>query len=306
MQLILRIIGGPAQGRRIVIRRGQVAQVGRTEWADFSISRDQQLADIHFSVEWTANGYRITDLNSESGTFVNGESITNAMLHTGDQLQAGTTVFAVEIEGEPLISAPATSDASREPGVRVEGSDSDSRSGQNAVERCAALPLSEGAQGLLNETFTPRDYLQHLIQAKLFPDAIRVLAFLLPKPIAVQWCAQCVKETLDDDLTPPQRQALETAIAWSHDRTEENRRAAEQGAQQVGTGTPAGWVALAAFWSEGSLAPAGLAEVAPGPALTSRAITAALLMTAPRGKASLTSERYRRFLDLGMSRWEQP
>jgi pSer/pThr/pTyr-binding forkhead associated (FHA) protein len=297
VQLILRITGGPAQGRRIVIRRGQVAQIGRTEWADFSISRDQNLADVHFSIEWIANGYRVTDLKSETGTFVNGEPITTTTLRTGDQLRAGDTLFDVEIEGESLV--PFDSGSTAVSGATTESAPSDDHR-PTVLERCATLPLSEAAREQLAEVIPASTAIECLIEQKLFPDAIRVMAFLLPKRSAVQWSAQCVAETIGDGLTAAARKAIEAATTWARDDSEENRRAAEAAAKEVGTGSPAAWVALAAFWSGGSIAPAGLPEVPPGPALTSRAITAALLIVAPHGKPELMPERFKSFLEQGL------
>jgi pSer/pThr/pTyr-binding forkhead associated (FHA) protein len=305
VQLILRIVGGPAQGRRIVIRRGQIAQIGRTEWADFSVGRDQTMADIHFSVEWTPAGFRVTDLKSGPGTSINDESVTSAIIHTGDQIQAGESVFQVDIEGESGEFGRAPSRTSS-PLAKGEGpSERPSTAGPSAIDCALHLPLSEAAQELLSADQSPSDYLQLLTDKKLFPDGIRFLAFLLPKPLAVLWCAKCVADTLGDTLSPPQRAAIQAAESWGKAPTEEHRRLAEKSVQELGTGSPAGWVALAAFWSDGSLTPEGLPELPPSPGLTSRAITAALMMVAPHGTPTLATERYRQYLAQGTGRLEK-
>jgi len=305
VQLIMRIVDGPAQGRRIVIRRGQIAQIGRTEWADFSVGRDGAMADIHFRVEWTSGGYRVTDLNSESGTTVNDEPVSSAIIHTGDQIRAGESVFQVEIEGE---TADLSHVSSSPPSSSIQGANPLRRpaaSVPSALDCAAHLPLSDAAKEFLTDDQSPLAYLQLLKINKLFPDGIRFLAFLLPKPLAVLWCAQCVAETLGDSLSPGERGALEAAESWGMDPTEDHRRQAEKAVQEIGTGSPASWVALAAFWSDGSLAPPGLPELPPSPGLTSRAITAALMMVAPHGTPALAAERYRQYLERGTERLER-
>ena len=44
MQLTLQITAGPHAGRKVLLRSGQIARIGRTEWADFSFPRDADLA----------------------------------------------------------------------------------------------------------------------------------------------------------------------------------------------------------------------------------------------------------------------
>jgi hypothetical protein len=300
VQLILRIVAGPAQGRRIVIRRGQVAEIGRTEWADFSVAADRQMADIHFRVESASEGYRVTNLNAAGETLVNGESIESVVLHSSDRIQAGESSFAVEIEGEPAPTSPqaAVATADRD-SAEPELSPAKPRE-LTAEQCCERLCLGEASRKLLVPDQSAMDFLSVLVEKKLYPDAIRLLGFLLPKPIAVAWCAECVRGVMGDAFSPGENEALEAAERWAAEPSEEHRRQAEQHAQAIGTGSAAGWAGLAAFWSDGSIAPAGLPEVPPGPGLTSRAITAALLIAAPFEKPGLVEQRYQEFLDRGM------
>ena len=59
MRVILRAVGGPGQGVQFLVRRGQVARVGRTEWADFCVPADPAMSDVHFSVECGPKGCRL-------------------------------------------------------------------------------------------------------------------------------------------------------------------------------------------------------------------------------------------------------
>lgn len=295
MHAILQAISGPATGVRIVIRQGQVVQVGRTAWADYSLPADSALSDKHFAIEFDHRGCRIRDLNSVAGVLVNGAQVTLGPLHTGDQIAAGQTTFTVFIEGEAESNA-SDSPAEDEAG---QGSAEGTASGPTAEEYCQFVELSEGAQALLQPQMAPATFLEALIADKLFSDAIRFLAFWLPKPMAVTWGCQCVREVLGDTIPVGDRQALEAAQAWAADPEEENRRAAGTAAEANQPPSAANWVALGAFWSGGSLAPPDLPPVPPGEKLTAQAITAALLIAAPMGNPLAATARYGSFLTQG-------
>jgi hypothetical protein len=94
--------------------------------------------------------------------------------------------------------------------------------------------------------------------------------------------------------------ALEAADKWVADPSEDHRRAAGKAAEQVGHSTPAGCVALAAFWSGGSLPPTDVPAVAPGDHLTARGVIGALMLAAVLKEPEKAQERYRQFLAQGI------
>jgi hypothetical protein len=108
-----------------------------------------------------------------------------------------------------------------------------------------------------------------------------------------------VRDVYGGQLGPDESDALELALKWAAEPTEENRRAAGTAAEATNFDGAASWMAVAAFWSGGSLAPPDLPEARPGPELTARAITGALLMAAAHGDVLKTTDRYRRFLEQG-------
>ncbi len=103
----------------------------------------------------------------------------------------------------------------------------------------------------------PRSFLDALIEAGEFPDAVRFLAHALPKREAVWWACLCAREAAGADPPEPVAAALRAAEAWVADPSEENRRAAvARGRGGRAAAPPAGCAAAAAFWSGGSLGPA--------------------------------------------------
>jgi len=297
MQVILEATGGPAAGTKIVVRRGQVVRVGRTKWADCTIEADTAMADVHFAVEYDGPICRLRDL-SDGSTAVDGVKSAEAELHTGVEVTAGQTTFSVVVEGEPVaVSRPA--EATAEAATAAPAPQETAPKPQTAADYCQLLELSEEAQPLLTEQQTPVEFLDLLTQQELFPDAVRFLAFWLPKPAAVEWGCRAVQGVLGDQLSAQEKDALARAGKWAEEPNEENRRAAGDAAEATEFSGPPSWVALGAFWSGGSLAPPDLPEVPPGEGLTAQAITGALMMTAPHGDPLQAPDRYRGFLAAG-------
>ena len=130
-----------------------------------------------------------------------------------------------------------------------------------AVDVCEPIPLGPDALKLLKQDQTPWQLLQALVSAELFADAIRFLAYILPKREAVWWAHQCV-QTLDRKASALALQAVEQ---WVIAPDEEIRRAAQSAAQKAGPTTPSGMSALAVFWTGGSIGPP---DARPGSART--------------------------------------
>ncbi len=168
-----------------------------------------------------------------------------------------------------------------------------------AAELCAHFELEEAAQPLLTATATPQQFLDALIEAGHQRDAVQFLAHALPAREAVWWACVCARSITTADSPPPAVASLQAAEAWAYEPTEENRRAAEAAAQEEGLEHPASWAAQAAFWSSGSLSPAGNPEVPPGPFLTAKAVAATLLLAAVVPPPEHATARFQSFLEQG-------
>ena len=90
--------------------------------------------------------------------------------------------------------------------------------------------------------------------------------------------------------------ALVAAETWVRKPTDENRRAAMAAAQATNFQAPAAWAAVAAFWSGGSMAPAGLPEVPPGAHLTGVAVAGAVTLAAVQTDPQKADEKRKTFM----------
>ena len=97
MRIMLELRSGPSMGNKISLTQDQSVRFGRTSKADRSFPGDQQMSSVHFAIEHDEKGWRVRDLKSSNGTFVNRARVKEATLANGDEIQAGNTVFVFRI-----------------------------------------------------------------------------------------------------------------------------------------------------------------------------------------------------------------
>jgi uncharacterized protein DUF6931/type III secretion system (T3SS) inner membrane Yop/YscD-like protein len=297
MRVILQVTTGAATGKRVYLRAGQVLNVGRTEWADFSLPQDASLADVHFALKCEPTGCVLKTIAS-GNTLVNDEPVAEAWLNDGDQIVAGATRFTIGIEGQSAAD-PASSGG----GVNGAGGARRAAAGRpperTAEQVCQKLELSPEAKALLTPELEPQPFVEILIEKQRCIDAMGVLAHLLPKRQSVWWACQCVRH-MGLPLAAIDQAALDAAEQWVADPSEANRRAAQSAAEPTKYRTAAGWAATAAFWSAGSLSHPNLPEVPPADELTGKAVNAALMIAASAGEPIKIPEYYAAFCRLGL------
>ncbi len=69
--------------------------IGRSPKADV-VLEDEKASRLHCGIRNIDNEYRIKDLGSKNGTYLNDERIESATLTTGDKLCVGRTILHVE------------------------------------------------------------------------------------------------------------------------------------------------------------------------------------------------------------------
>lgn len=144
------------------------------------------------------------------------------------------------------------------------------------------------------------DYCRSLLDSKIPEEAITFCAYLLARRVAVWWGHQCLAR-LKDVLDEQDREMLVLAEDWIREPEEDRRYAALDAAMATRVKTPGVWIALAAGWSGGSLAPRNLAPVTPPPYLTPRAVNTGILAALARRPMADRSAALRDLTELGLS-----
>jgi len=126
MTSCLRIIvqAGPGAGETFVLQPGDRAVAGRAPECRIAIP-DNGLSRRHLELTWDGTHCKLFDLGSTNGTLANGRRVKEALLRSGDRVEAGETLLRVEVfegaerpardaatsEHEPATAEPAAEKA---------------------------------------------------------------------------------------------------------------------------------------------------------------------------------------------------
>jgi hypothetical protein len=143
-------------------------------------------------------------------------------------------------------------------------------------------------------------FIAGLVKGDTPEESVTFSAYLLPRRKAVWWGHQCVGSLIhllsDQDL-----RLLQLAEDWVREPEEDRRVVAMDEGMAVRSKSPGVWIALAAGWSGGSLAPVGMPKVPPPPYLTARAVNTGILGALARVENRHREPTLRAFVDMGVS-----
>ncbi len=161
MICVLDVTAGPARGRRFWLRTSQTIEIGRISSADFSVPSDPHMSRRHLILEGTISSFRVRDVGSANGTFVNNAKISAVELCSGDRIRAGESTFEVSVldddenphakDGFTFSSPNASSLSTPESPVRLVPlfpSDSPSDESDEQVTRRCQLAKEQSKQSL--------------------------------------------------------------------------------------------------------------------------------------------------------------
>lgn len=100
MQVNLRVIAGPYQGRVFQFSQPDTFLIGRTSDSHLCLPDDRFFSRNHCLLEISPPHCFLRDLGSTNGTFVNQQRVSEAYLRNGDQIQGGETVLVVEVRAD--------------------------------------------------------------------------------------------------------------------------------------------------------------------------------------------------------------
>jgi putative nucleotidyltransferase with HDIG domain len=92
MKAELNVRGGSRDGQKIDLAPHGRITFGRSPSCDERF-REESFSRAHFSIEGKGSFFLLTDLQSSTGTEVNGKKVASKILHSGDRIVAGGTEF---------------------------------------------------------------------------------------------------------------------------------------------------------------------------------------------------------------------
>lgn len=158
------------------------------------------------------------------------------------------------------------------------------------------LQLTGAGQALWQPSLSLAEFADQLIERGLRSDALQVFAHVLDKRRAIWWGCLCCWEALRPEPAPSASRAIQHAVRWVLEPSEQTRRATREPGEVAGMGTAAGNLALAVLWSGVNINPPGLPEVPPPPHLSGLLVAAAVLLAAVERGPEQTVPLHCRFL----------
>lgn len=180
-------------------------------------------------------------------------------------------------------------------------------SGQGeAVTESALSVLARGvgvekeALALLRQEDAPPAFVARLMDAELLSDAVRVVGAVLPAREGIWWAWSCSKKAVGPEAGEEMVAILAAVERWLREPTDPNRRTAMDVAEAADYATPAGCVALAAFFSGGSIAPTHVQAVPPPVHASAKAVATAILISAVFSEPEKAPEKLKESLEQGI------
>lgn len=115
MKAILTVTDGLLRDRQVVIEPGLLLTIGRGKDAGLVVG-DQEASRLHCVIFFADGVWVIEDRQSLNGVHVNGKRVPRAVLQPGDTIRVGRTMLRFDFATAVSDSAPASPNASTEPG----------------------------------------------------------------------------------------------------------------------------------------------------------------------------------------------
>jgi hypothetical protein len=158
--------------------------------------------------------------------------------------------------------------------------------------------LSEEARALIKEDIGPSRYVDLLESQGLFKDAILFLTHGFPIQLTIKWGCSCSRELLSIQQIEKCKASLQAADSWLEAPGDQTRWDARNAAEKSNMSSPVDLIAMAAFFSGGSIAPPEAPATFPPPYLASKLAGGAIQMVVVSQYPEKSADRYRRTLQI--------
>jgi signal transduction histidine kinase/pSer/pThr/pTyr-binding forkhead associated (FHA) protein len=180
------VIQGADQGKRFEFKSSPVA-LGR-ENSNAIRLHDTEVSRRHAELRQDEENYRIVDLGSANGTFLNGQLVNQAPLHSGDRLQLGQTV---------MLFHEGSANSKRDLTARVDLLSRTSAEDRSAILK--SIPSSEGSRVLQKPEVTGGMLREHLASLSVMYRATQAISHILDIDSLLPQILELVFESIGAD-----------------------------------------------------------------------------------------------------------
>lgn len=211
------VIQGADQGKRFELRAKPMA-LGRDGSNPIRL-HDNEVSRRHAEMRPVDDAYRIVDLGSANGTYVNGRPVDQAPLKSGDQVRIGQTVML-------FSEGPGTSD--RDLTARVDLLSKASPDDRSAIVR--SIPAGDGSR-VLEAPGSAGDWLKvRLANLSVMYQATQAISHILDTDTLLPQILQLVFESIGADrgailLADEKGELVPKAVRWKGEAEPDERMA---------------------------------------------------------------------------------
>lgn len=174
---------------------------------------------------------------------------------------------------------------------------------------CEQAKVGDEAKALLTDQYSTKEFIGLLVEKELFQDALRMVAYLLPRREAIGWACLCVRHVLPNPQEKPLPPVQVAAERWVAGPVEEARWAAKGAADAEDPKSLSGLLAMAVFMAGPSMVPANLQAVPPPPHAASEIVASVVFLAGVIKDPEKANEKYSVFMQKAMAliaRMQQP
>ncbi|MFO0951703.1 MAG: ATP-binding protein [Isosphaeraceae bacterium] len=210
------VIQGADQGKRFELGAGPTA-LGRENSNPIRL-HDTEVSRRHAEVRRVEDGYRIVDLGSANGTFVNGQPVDTAPLRSGDRVQLGQSVM--------LFSEGPTASTDRELAERVNMLAPASPDDRSAILK--SIPVDEGSRVLERPDVAAGWLRDRLVNLSVMYRATQAISHVLDTDTLLPQILELVFESIGADrgavlLKDESGKLVPKAVRWKADADPDER-----------------------------------------------------------------------------------
>jgi hypothetical protein len=169
------------------------------------------------------------------------------------------------------------------------------------LEIAKAAGLGGEAMPLVRDDQNPQQCAEAMADKGMFSDAIKLIAYGREPVPAIKWGRDCVKQLPPREPLKTPDQALASVEAWLEAPDEDKRRAAQAAAEESGNSKPSDLLALAVFFSGGSIADPDAPPADPPPFIANKLVAGCVQLAAVGFTPEQNAERFRTAIRLAKS-----